>query len=29
VRVDATDSVSGATIETHQGVKMRLPAGSC
>ena len=29
VRVDALDSVSGATIETHQGVKMRLPAGSC
>jgi Tfp pilus assembly protein PilX len=29
VRVDATDSFTGATIETHQGVKIRLPAGSC
>lgn len=29
IRVDATDSLTGATIETHQGVRIRLPAGSC
>lgn len=28
-QVNATDSISGATVEMHQGVKMRLPAGSC
>jgi Tfp pilus assembly protein PilX len=29
VQVDAADSVSSATTEMHQGLKMRLPAGSC
>lgn len=29
LQVVATDSFTGATTEMHQGVKMRLPAGSC
>jgi Tfp pilus assembly protein PilX len=29
VKVTAVDSVTGATTEVHQGLKMRLPAGSC
>jgi Tfp pilus assembly protein PilX len=29
VQINAEDSVSGAVTEIHQGLKMRLPAGSC
>lgn len=29
LQVDAVDNVTGATTEIHQGLKMRLPAGSC
>jgi Tfp pilus assembly protein PilX len=29
MKIVAVDSVTGATTEMHQGVKMRLPAGSC
>lgn len=29
IQVNAVDSVTGAVTEIHQGVRMRLPAGSC
>ncbi len=29
VRVDAADAFTSSTIETHQGIRMRLPAGNC
>ena len=29
LQVNSTDSISGAVTEIRQGVKMRLPAGSC
>lgn len=29
LRVDASDGVTGATTEIHQGLKIRLPASSC
>jgi hypothetical protein len=29
IKIVAVDSVTGATTEMHQGIKMRLPAGSC
>ena len=29
LKVTAADSITGAVTEVHQGVKIRLPAGSC
>lgn len=29
LQVNAVDSVTGAVTEIHQGIRMRLPAGSC
>jgi len=29
IRVDASDAFTKATTETHQGVRIRLPAGNC
>ena len=29
LQVNAVDSISGAVTEIHQGVRMRLPSGSC
>lgn len=29
IRVDSVDNITGATTEIHQGVKIRLPAGTC
>jgi hypothetical protein len=29
VMVTASDNVTGAVTEVHQGIQIRLPAGSC